>query len=159
MSVTRVHERLMFGSLEDCRVKGDIAVVHACKIPCHQNVLGYKGSLSPAHEHYLAYENGHHLYLNLIDPAAPLFKKETFDIFFRFVDREIEQRDVLIHCNLGQSRAPSLTLLYMAKRLGLLPDESYAAARRAFEKDYPYTPSAGIVTYLTENWRSIAERV
>jgi hypothetical protein len=149
----------MFGSLDDCRVTGDVAVVHACKNPCHQNVLGYKGNLSSDHEHYLSYEKGYHLYLNLIDPSAPLFKAESFDIFFAFVDRAIQERAVLIHCNLGQSRAPSLTLLYMAKRLGILPDESYEAARAAFEKKFPYTPSAGIVTYLTQNWDLISERI
>ncbi len=57
----------------------------------------------------------------------------SFEAFLRFVDREIPERPILIHCNQGESRAPSLTLLYMAKRLGLLPSNSYAAPQKAIQ--------------------------
>lgn len=152
MTLHRVHERLSFGAMADCTHHGARALVHACKIPCHQSCVGYRGNLSSDHADYLHAERGHHLYLNLIDPPVPLFKKESFGIFFDFVDRQIKERDVLIHCNQGQSRAPSLALLYMAKRLKLLPDENYMAARRAFERDFPYTPGRGIEIFLTDHW-------
>lgn len=155
MNMRRVDEKLLFGAIDDCVAAGEMAVVHACKAPCHQTRIGYTGSLHPDHEHYLSYETGHHLYLNMIDPPLPLFKKESFAAFFDFTDRMIETREVLIHCNQGQSRAPSLALLYMAKRLDALPDDSYEAARAAFEKKFPYAPSRGIETYLTENWKSL----
>lgn len=155
MAVTRVHDRLMFGAIDDCIAAGECAVIHACKIPCHQTRIGYTGSLHPDHQHYRSYETGHHLYLNLIDPPLPLFKKESFDAFFDFTDRMMKTRDVLIHCNQGQSRAPSLALLYMAKRLHVLPNDSYESARAAFEEKFPYAPGKGMVTYLTENWKSL----
>ncbi len=155
MTMRRVDEKLLFGALDDCVGAGEMAVVHACKIPCHQNCIGYTGSLHPDHPHYLSHETGHHLYLNMIDPPLPLFHAETFERFFDFTDRMIETREVLIHCNQGQSRAPSLALLYMAKRLGTLPDESFGAARAAFETKFPYQPGQGIATYLTENWREL----
>ena len=155
MTITRVHEKLSFGAIGDCIAAGECAVVHACKIPCHQTRIGYSGSLTPDHPHYLSYETGHHLYLNMIDPPLPLFKPDMFTAFFDFTDRMIKTRDVLIHCNQGQSRAPSLTLLYMAKRLHLLPNDSYAAARAAFEKKFPYAPGQGIQMYLTEQWKTL----
>lgn len=128
------------------------AIVHACKDPCHREAAGYTGkSLPPAHPDYLFLERERHLYLNLIDPPAPLFQLESFHRFFQFVDRQIAQRPVLIHCNKGESRAPSLTLLYMAKR-GMLEGNSYNAARAAFEKLHPYKPGKGIVTFLEKNW-------
>lgn len=155
MTIRRVHDRLMFGALDDCVAAGDMAVVHACKTPCHQTRIGYIGNLPANHPHYLSYRSGHHLYLNMIDPPLPLFKPAMFDAFFSFMDEEIKTREILIHCNQGQSRSPSLALLYMAKRLKTLPDDSFTAARTAFEKKIPYAPSKGIETYLMENWQSL----
>jgi hypothetical protein len=53
------------------------------------------------------------------------------------------------------SRAPSLALLYMAKRLQLLPDTDYVCARRVFEQNFPYSPGKGIETYLSSEWASL----
>jgi protein-tyrosine phosphatase len=78
-----------------------------------------------------------------------------FKAFLRFVDREIAEREVLIHCNQGESRAPSLALLYLAKRLGSLPNESYDLAAESFEAQFPYRPGQGISRWLTRNWRQI----
>jgi predicted protein tyrosine phosphatase len=156
----RVHvtDRLSFGNEEACihRDDGSVAVVHACKEPCHRTAVGYTTRTIPnTHPHYLALERGHHLYLNLIDPATPLFMMPSFEAFFRFVDREIVEREVLIHCNQGESRAPSLTLLYMAKRLGLLPKESYMAASTAFRSQFRYNPGRGISVWLSDNWEQV----
>lgn len=160
MTLRHVHERLWYGGQPDCRTDGVMAVVHACKTPCHCNAVGYKGSLPPSHEHYLSYERDHHLFLNMIDPPKPLFKLESFEIFLDFVDREIAQREVMIHCNQGCSRAPSLALLYMAKRVGTLPDESYAAARGGFEQMHPtYQPGDGIMIFLRDNWNLLPKRI
>lgn len=153
-----ITDRLAFGNESDCtdRADGSIAVVHACKEPCHRGAVGYTTRTIPSsHPNYLAMERGHHLYLNLIDPPGPLFMMPSFEAFMRFVDREIAERPVLIHCNQGESRAPSLTLLYMAKRLGLLPADSYASAAEAFRAKYPYKPGRGIQSWLTTNWSKI----
>ena len=116
-----INERLSFGNESACThiTDGTIAVVHACKEPCHRSSVGYSTRTIPSnHPNYLVLERGHHLYLNLIDPPQPLFMMPSFEAFLKFVDHEIVDRPVLIHCNQGESRAPSLTLLYMAKRLG-----------------------------------------
>lgn len=156
--ITKIENRLSFGNGTDCThlADGTIAVVHACKEPCHRGACGYsERSLDSAHPNYLVLERGHHLYLNLIDPPVPLFTMASFEAFLRFVDREIAQRPVLIHCNQGESRAPSLTLLYMAKRLGLLLADSYEAAAEAFREKYPYNPGRGIQMWLGKNWERI----
>jgi hypothetical protein len=151
----QVTDNLWFGSQDSCRhnPSDDFAFVHACKEPCHRHGAGYKDkSLASTHPHYLAVEKDRHLYLNLIDPPVPLFKLESFALFFDFMDRMIVKRPVLIHCNQGESRAPSLTLLYMAKRLGLLPDADYKNARKSFEEKFTYKPGKGIETFLEQNW-------
>lgn len=135
----------------------NIAIVHACKDPCHRHAVGYSQRSLPAdHPHYLSFTRGNHLYLNLIDPEKPFFKHESFTAFFAFVDAQIMHRPIRVHCNQGQSRAPSLTLLYRAKR-GLLPNENYDTARRAFEKDNDYMPGIGIQTFLRDNWDALGK--
>ena len=149
-----VAPRLCYGNLEAAHrtMDDDMAVVHACKEPCHKQMAGGGTALAAGHPEYLAATRGLHLYLNMIDPPVPLFKLEMFEAFFAFIDQHIATRTVLIHCNQGLSRAPSLVLLVMAKRLGLLPNEHYAAARGAFEQHYPYAPGAGIATFLSQHW-------
>lgn len=156
-----IHEvlpNLCFGDESACRLdtSGAIAVVHACKDPCHRSAVGYSGrSLPSTHPHYLVLEREYHLFLNLIDPPAPLFMMPSFESFLGFVDKHIGPRQVVIHCNLGESRAPSLALLYLAKRTDKLPSESYEAAAEAFSERYPYSPGRGIQTWLSQNWGDI----
>jgi hypothetical protein len=148
---------ISFGD-QACCAPGDArrAVVHACKMPCHRAAVGYEGNLPSGHPEYLARRGEYDLYLNLIDPPLPLFKPESFRLFLSFMEEQRSQgRPVLIHCNQGQSRAPSLALLYGAKRLGLFPSESYGAARKAFEAVHPYTPGAGIAKFLDDHWSSL----
>jgi protein-tyrosine phosphatase len=161
MSKYRVTDQLWFGSQEACRYTplDNFAFVHACKEPCHRHGAGYKEkSLVTTHPHYLSVEKERHLYLNIIDPPIPLFKMESFELFFDFMDRTIQKHSVMIHCNQGESRAPSLALLYMAKRLRLLPDDDYKTARKSFEEKFPYKPGKGIETFLEQNWTAIGVR-
>ncbi len=154
--LNRVTDRLYFGDLEaGHRAAPEAAVVHACKDPCHKLALGYQRSLAPAHPNYLSYEQNLHLYLNMVDPSTPKFRPESFRTFLEFTDRHITNRPVVIHCNQGLSRAPSLALLYMAKRLQLLPNTNYAAARSAFEEQFPYSPGKGIEAFLSAHWASL----
>lgn len=148
---------LFFGNESACTVDstGQVAVVHACKHPCHRRAVGYTNSLPSSHPNYLVLEQDYHLFLNLIDPPAPLFMLPSFDAFLAFMDKHIGERKVIIHCNQGESRAPSLTLLYLAKRTDELPNDSYEAAAQAFSKRHPYKPGRGIQTWLSRHWGDI----
>jgi len=153
-----VYERVWVANDQACRRGGgDWAVVHACKSPCHQRAVGYQGSLPSTHANYLVLSSDQNLYLNLIDPPRPLFMPASFEAFLEFAKREwAAGRKLLIHCNQGESRAPSLALLFLAKRLQVLDNISYHAARLEFEKLYPsYKPGLGIQAYLANNWLDI----
>lgn len=153
-----IYERVWVANDQACRSgAGEWAVVHACKSPCHQRAVGYQGSLPGTHANYLVLSNGQDLFLNLIDPPKPLFMPASFDAFLSFSDREwLAGRKLLIHCNQGESRAPSLALLFLAKRRRALNNNSYPAARLDFEKLYPgYKPGLGIQTYLTQKWHEL----
>jgi hypothetical protein len=151
----QVQDRLYVGDDSDCLPRNEEwTVVHACKHPCHQDAVGYTGSLGSSHPHYLSYREGDDLYLNMIDPDRPMFMPEMFEDFFAFSIPRWEDGDrLLIHCNQGRSRSPSLSFLLMAAKSEEVPGESFAAARRQFEEMYPpYRPSRGIEIYLQSNW-------
>jgi hypothetical protein len=152
-----VYPSLFVGTDKDCffHRKQEWAAVHACKSPCHQRILGYKGSLPPDHPNYLICERDCHLFLNIIDPPTPLFKPELFIKSLNFISQHILARKVLVHCNNGLSRAPSIVLLFLAKRVGKINNESFMQAASDFKKMYPYyQPGRGIATYLFQNWQA-----
>ncbi|MEX1014324.1 MAG: hypothetical protein WDZ80_04155 [Candidatus Paceibacterota bacterium] len=108
------------------------------------------------HPNYLVKEDELNLYLNIIDPPVPLFMPETFTAFLKFAVHHFEEdRNFLIHCNQGESRAPSLALLFLAKHVKSISDESYEKAREEFESVFPgYRPGRGIQIYLKKEWKN-----
>lgn len=154
-----IHPRILVGGEAACRrgTPAD-AVVHACKHPCHVTAVGYSGSLPSSHPHYLVLRRGHDLYLNLIDPPAPLFKLESFAAFMAFAREALGAGSrLVIHCNQGESRAPTLALLVLAKELATIRSGSYEEAAEDFRAIAPwYRPGRGIATFVSRNWASIA---
>ena len=153
-----VYHNLFVGNKNDCflDIRKGWVVIHACKSPCHQRAVGYRGSLPKDHPNYLIKEQESHLFLNIIDPDKPLFMAQLFITSLDFIEKNIPQRKVLIHCNNGISRAPSLALLYMAKKAKVIPNEDFSTARMEFTKIFPaYSPSKGIELYFTKNWNEL----
>lgn len=155
-----VYDGLHVGDDRDCQTaSSEWAVVHACKHSCHQNAVGYRGSLSSDHPEYLIADREANLYLNLVDMDQPLSHEYTEPIIeaaFDFIDTHLPDREVLIHCNQGQSRSPALALLYLAKRKKAIPDKDYATAKAAFSERYPtFTPGNGVESYLREYWTQL----
>ena len=151
----QIYERLFVGTERECRTgNAEWAVVHACKSPCHQGAVGYKGSLPSTHPNYLVLERDADLYLNIIDPPKPLFMRELFISFLEFSIRHWDSgANILIHCNQGESRAPSLAMLFLAKHIQIIPNDSFDSALQEFRNMDPcYQPGAGIRTYLRDNW-------
>lgn len=131
-------------------------VLHACKEPYHRQALGYSGRAAPRdHPEYLVARRGNRLILNMVDVDNPdFFDKGMIDTGLNFIDEALKNnKKILIHCNLGESRSPSIALLYMASRLGVLPNESLQAAEVEFKKIYPaYNPKPGILGFLEIRW-------
>ena len=155
-----IYERVFVTDAMSCRAgTDDVAVVHACKSPCHQEAVGYKGKLPDTHPNYLVLDRGSDLYLNIIDPPVPLFKPALFSNFLHFAKKHWDDgKELVIHCNQGESRAPSLALLFLARELAVIDDSSYSSARGEFQKLYPmYQPGKGIQTYFTQNWAKLGQ--
>ena len=133
------------------------AVVHACKEPYHRQALGYSGrAATKNHPEYLVAQRGKRLILNMVGANNPLFfDRGMINQALDFIDQQHSSGlNVLVHCNQGESRAPSIALVYMAARLQILPKESLEAAEQEFRKLYPpYNPNMGIREHLRQHWQ------
>ena len=138
----------------------DWAVVHATQT-VHYKIFGWNRKTNKPdknHPSYICYEKDNRLSLNWVDGEARLYNwsgPKTFIKILNFIDKWIQTKKILIHCDQGQSRSPTLGLLYLAKRSKLIPSQSFDLARVEFTKLYPcYSPS-GIATYVKNNWNDI----
>ncbi|MFQ6702744.1 MAG: dual specificity protein phosphatase family protein [Alphaproteobacteria bacterium] len=152
----QVYNNLYVGDMHDCMSyrHDNIAIIHACKT-CHRRVLGYQGSLCSDNPDYLVYKHGKNLYLNLVDMPCefnPAYTNPIFDAAIKFIIAHIETMPVLIHCDCGVSRSPSIAMVYLAQIGAISSDDIYCASAD-FQKLYPkYNPGYGIRTYVMKNW-------
>jgi predicted protein tyrosine phosphatase len=98
--------------------------------------------------------------MNIVDAPSPaFFAKEMIDQALDFIDETLDRGlKVLIHCNRGESRSPSIALLYLASRKAALPIVSLEAAEARFRSLYSaYNPKAGIRGFLSMHWSDYCE--
>lgn len=119
----------------------------------------YQNEPDKSHPCFIIYENHNRLSLNWVDGSCQYFEKMgSIDIFIQildFIDKWIDKKKVLIHCDHGESRSPTIGLLYLAKRLKMISNSSFQDAKRDFIKFYPgYSPS-GIASYVEKIWEKI----
>lgn len=164
-----IHKNLYCGNDNDClgmawtRVPGmevyqpvgEWAILHAAKEPYHRQFVKYIGRGAPKnHPEYLWAERGNRLALNLVDAPSPeFFDKRIINKALEFIGRKLgEGCKVLVHCNKGESRSPSLCLLYLIK-VGLLKGPSLQDYMAEFYGIYPeYMPGDGIWLFIRDNW-------
>ena len=139
------------------------AFLHAAKEPYHRQFLGYTGRAAPKEsEEYLWALRGNRLALNLVDAPDPKYIPAT--VIDRALDFLAEQlmdgKKVLLHCNMGASRAPSIGLLYLngcAQLMGNTPGVQLVKFEEA-EKYYKdnvysgYAPGEGMRGFMNEHW-------
>lgn len=137
------------------------AIVQAAKDPWHRAALGYTGRSAPAdHPEYLwAYrDHGDRLILNMVDvndPSyfAPLMVNEALAFIWDRLDSGMR---VLVHCNQGESRAPSLALLYLHVMDPEYQELTPAVAMLKFMEIYPkFNPKPGIWGYVQNHWTAL----
>ena len=79
--------------------------------------------------------------------------QEIIDAALSFIQQGLKNaHNVLVHCNLGESRSPSIGLLYLAIHTDKLPKD-FAAAEQDYRKIYPfYNPGSGMRGFMINNW-------
>jgi hypothetical protein len=161
-----VHPRLFVGNQLDYETKlktkdGDVkvgwAVVHAAKEPYHREAVGYagRGLADRDHPEYLVARRGDRLCLNMIDAPKPeFFRDDMIEAAIRFIKEQIDGgKNVLVHCNQGGSRGPSLALLYLRRHSERFEALCFDDAEEVFRAIYAsYLPAAGIRGYLEQHW-------
>lgn len=144
---------LFVGDLEDYDRWNYGAIVSATKT-IHTDLVGH-GKGDP---HYLFRERPDHLIFNWVDGPARLYDWAGPEAFSRandFIEEGLVRGPVLVHCDAGLSRSPTVALVFMAKRAGILPSDSFEDARMAFKAIYPNYDPGGIAQYVREHWEEI----
>ena len=154
-----VGKNIYVGSDADCfwDNRNGWAVIHACKT-CHKRRVGYSGNLGQSHPCYLIRKDQNHLFLNLVDmdrTLMPVFTSPIVRAAMEFIRENIPAKKILIHCNEGHSRAPSVALLYLARE-STIPKSCYEKAKEEFLRIYPmYSPAKGIESYMRQYWSDL----
>lgn len=132
-------------------------IIHACKEPYHRHTLGYSGKAAPkSHPEYLIARRPGRLVLNLVDAPDPNYiPAEIMDAAVQDIHDNIGALQVLVHCNQGASRSPTIALLYLAKFTREFEDMTYELAVQKFRQMYPeFSPAMGVSEYARQNWKN-----
>lgn len=146
-----VYKNLFVGDEKDYdKNKGKVgwAYVLAAKDPYHRELLGYTSLAAPKEDpEYLVAKRGQKLVLNLVDlppEKSKFIPDEIIEKSIAFIrSRLITDTKVLVVCNQGKSRSPSLAFAYMIKHTDTFKNvKSFSAAEKKFKEIYPeYNPS------------------
>lgn len=154
----KVYENLFVGNQNDeqlLRGSPGWFFVHACKEPYHRQALGYKGRSAPkGHPEYLIAQRNDRIILNLIDADNVRYiPHEIISTAILAINQNIQTKRVLLHCNQGHSRSPSIALLYLSLYTKLFSGMTIDDAIAAFKRRYPpYAPARGMAEYVRMNW-------
>ena len=140
----------------DVRQRTGWSVVHACKEPYHREAVGYRTPrVDDAHPEARVARRGERLMLNLVDMTEPGYvSKETVDEALTFIHEALlANRQVLLHCNQGSSRSPTLGLLYLLSRTGRFTSRSFDEVMVEFRVLYPrYAPALGMHDFARQHF-------
>ncbi len=120
----------------------------------HQSVVGWQGrGCNPSSPYYLFKKEDDAIYLNMIDGDNPKYvNDEMINPALDFIHQHIKNgSEVFIYCSLGESRSPSIALMYLLENKLIERNESTI---QLFKKDfYPnYQPKMGNLLYIKNRW-------
>ena len=157
---TMVYPKLFVGNQQDYEngtFTDDYSFVLAAKEPFHRATLQYTGRAADKTDpEYLFARRDNKLILNLVDAPKPeFFDKRIIDTALEFIDEQLNAgRNVMIVCNQGESRSPSIAMLYIAtKCLSEVGGVKFVDYEAVFMNTYPsYNPGAGIRAFMKQHW-------
>ena len=158
-NMIEIYKNLFVGSEYDYEINkhifNDWMVVHACKEPYHRKALGYTGRAAPKDSlhYYFLYDIHNHLILNIVDVLDPRFFNDgMIDEAINYCLTGLQNgKKVLIHCNQGESRAPTIALMVL-KRLNVVPDDFDEALNHLKSIYKEFNPNDGILEYARNRW-------
>jgi hypothetical protein len=151
-----VATNLFVGGYDDYLDWSGEFVVSATKT-AHVAALGYAPDADDPN--YLSWACQSRLTINWVDGPARLYAYGGVALFKQaldFIGANLDRGQILIHCDEGMSRSPTLALVYLAKRARSISGSSFAAANTEFFRTiYPDYFPGGIADYVEENWDAI----
>jgi predicted protein tyrosine phosphatase len=141
----------------------DTAIEKNMKIVCalnrangyvtHQSIVGWSGKgCNKDSPYYLFKETDDAIYLNMIDGAKPEYVNDhMINAALKFIKSSLKNGStVFIYCSLGESRSPSLALMYLLENQ-LIDKEN---AIKVFRDDFysKYSPNLGNLGYIEKRW-------
>jgi hypothetical protein len=120
----------------------------------HQSIVGWHGrGCDPSSPHYLFKKDEDAIYLNMIDGDDPKYvNDEMINPTLEFINEHIRQeKDVFIYCSLGESRSPSIALMYLLEHNLIEKSEN---TFNIFKTEYypNYSPKNGNLLYIKRRW-------
>jgi hypothetical protein len=159
----QVIDRLWVGSDKDTAEAGRRGYAHlaAAKDASdgHRVMLGYHTRAAPKDKNYLFARKGDWAAMNLIDAGDPQMIPEEMILQGIAFIQEImsEGKKILVHCDAGHSRGPTMAMLYM-RSVGELP-QPFNRAKKIFTTLYPpYDPGHGMECVARKLWDEIAPK-
>jgi hypothetical protein len=157
-----IHPNLFVGTEYDeeaIRGRADWFVISAAKFPYHKDALSYTGREAPQnHPEYSFARRPGSLILNLVDADdAKFIGPETISAAVDAIHEHIGSLKVLVHCNQGVSRSPSIAFLYLLKFTDVFRRENFEDDLQDFLDLYPgYEPGLGMADFVRDNWSAHA---
>lgn len=156
-----ITKNIFIGSEQDfyqIKNESNWAILHCCKHPFHCTFVGYHGNLPSTHPNYALMRKDNEMALNLVDMDFFSenyldFNEKMFQKAFDFLDEYRENgHKILIHCNQGESRGPTLGMFY-ATYIGDFGSSNFEDTITAFKKAYPrYNPKKNIYITVKTLW-------
>lgn len=157
--MTEIDKNVYIGNLEDyenLKFNPEFYFVQACKEPCHREALGYTGRAADKnHPEYLIAYRSKRIILNMVDAeSGKFFSNILFEKSIEFISEHlIEGKKLLIHCNQGLSRSPSIGLLFLAINKKIRTG-NFGEAKEDFLRIYPQYEPKGVQEFLKINWNN-----
>lgn len=159
--ILRIANNIHVGSTEGIvfTTSKEWAVIHASQI-YHYSLLGWVyGKPDKESPNYLFLRKDFEVSVNWVDGRRELYEPGGVEMWTKLMDfideAQASNRKIFIHCDKGESRSPTLGMVYLAKRLQIIPNHSFEAAVKAFKKIYPKYQTRGISEYVASNWNEI----
>lgn len=138
----------------------EISTLLCAKYPYHKQIVGYEKNCPKNHFEYLyAFRSKDHIMaLNMVDAKEPkYFSDEMILAGIDFIQGELAQgRNVVVVCNKGESRSPTMCLMYMMAHGDFDKSMSHTDVFLEFSKlAKDWNPNNGILQYCVEFWNKI----
>ncbi len=134
------------------------------KNPFHKDIVGYDRNCPKGHPEYLCAHRPlqHLMALNMIDAKDPkFFSDEMIDKGLEFIQNEMDnRRDVIVVCNLGESRSPTMCLMYLMAHGDIPKDKEFKEIANDYIIIAPeWNPNDGILSYCERFWERVRKEL